>query len=125
MSSARSFSVASRVFDAFERFLRIEAISGIVLPTAAVAALLWANSLFADHYQDFWHPPLTFGAGAWVVTKLMFENLRRTMTAAGGSLEDIARVTVFVAVPEAVCNVMRPHGLASDMPAQLEHRMNI
>ena len=69
MSSARSFSVASRVFDAFERFLRIEAISGIVLLTAAVTALLWANSLFADHYQDFWHPSLTFGAGAWVAAQ--------------------------------------------------------
>lgn len=34
-------------------------------------------------------------------TKQMFENLRRIMTAAGGNLEDIARVTVFIAVPEA------------------------
>jgi len=33
--------------------------------------------------------------------KQMFENLRRIMTAAGGSLEHIARVTVFVAVPDA------------------------
>ena len=43
-ASARSPSVAARVFDAFERFLHIEAISGIVLLTAAIAALLWANS---------------------------------------------------------------------------------
>jgi 2-iminobutanoate/2-iminopropanoate deaminase len=34
-------------------------------------------------------------------TKQMFANLQRIMMAAGGSLEDIARVTVFVAVPEA------------------------
>jgi Na+:H+ antiporter, NhaA family len=67
--SARSPSVATRVFDAFERFLHIEALSGIVLLIAALAALLWANSPFADSYQDFWHAPLTFGAGAWVVAR--------------------------------------------------------
>jgi Na+:H+ antiporter, NhaA family len=67
--SARSASVATRVYDAFERFLHIEAVSGIVLLIAAVAALLWANSPFADSYQEFWHAPLTFGAGAWVVAR--------------------------------------------------------
>lgn len=69
MSPARPPSVAARVFDAFERFLHIEAVSGIVLLTAAVAALLWGNSPFSDTYQDFWHAPLTFGAGAWVVAQ--------------------------------------------------------
>lgn len=69
MSSARSPTVAARVFDAFERFLHIEAISGIVLLSAAIAALLWANSPFADSYQNFWHAPLTFGVGAWVVAQ--------------------------------------------------------
>jgi 2-iminobutanoate/2-iminopropanoate deaminase len=34
-------------------------------------------------------------------TERMFENLRRIMTAAGGSLEHIAGVTIFVAVPDA------------------------
>ena len=34
-------------------------------------------------------------------TKQMFDNLRRIMTAAGGDLEDIARLTIFIDVPEA------------------------
>jgi 2-iminobutanoate/2-iminopropanoate deaminase len=34
-------------------------------------------------------------------TKQMFDNLRLIMTAAGGNLEDIARLTIFVDVPEA------------------------
>jgi NhaA family Na+:H+ antiporter len=69
MSSARSPSVAARVFDALERFLHIEAVSGIVLLAAALAALLWANSPLAGSYQELWHAPLTFGAGAWVVAQ--------------------------------------------------------
>lgn len=38
-------------------------------------------------------------------TKQMFVNLRRIMAAAGGDLEDIARLTIFVNVPEAVAVV--------------------
>lgn len=38
-----------------ERFLRIEAASGIVLLVAAAVALLWANSYWADSYHSLWH----------------------------------------------------------------------
>lgn len=69
MSSARPSSVTSRMFDAVERFLHIEAVSGIVLLLAAAAALLWANLPAGESYQHFWHAPLTFGAGAWIVTQ--------------------------------------------------------
>lgn len=34
-------------------------------------------------------------------TRQMFDNLARIMTAAGGSTDDIARMTVFVKVPDA------------------------
>jgi enamine deaminase RidA (YjgF/YER057c/UK114 family) len=34
-------------------------------------------------------------------TKQLFDNLRRILTAAGGDLEDIARLTIFIEVPEA------------------------
>lgn len=33
--------------------------------------------------------------------RLMFDNLRRIMVAAGGGLENIAKMTVFVKIPEA------------------------
>ncbi len=38
-----------------ERFLRIEAASGIVLVVTAVVALLWANSPWSASYSDLWH----------------------------------------------------------------------
>lgn len=69
MSSAHPPSMASRVFDAFERFLHIEAVSGIVLLIAAATALLWANSPYADSYANLWHAPLTLGAGPWVIAQ--------------------------------------------------------
>lgn len=50
-------------------------------------------------------------------TKQMFENLRRIMTAAGGSLEHIARINFSVAVPEALAAVNEEWVLAFPDPA--------
>ena len=48
-----------------ERFLAIEAASGILLIVAAVVALAWANSPWASSYHDTWTTPvgLTWGDG--------------------------------------------------------------
>lgn len=46
-----------------ERFLRIEAASGILLLAAAVVALAWANSPWAASYVQFWHTPVGFRIG--------------------------------------------------------------
>ncbi|MFJ7316565.1 Na+/H+ antiporter NhaA [Pseudomonas sp. NPDC098747] len=46
-----------------ERFSRIEAVSGIALLIAAIAALVWANSSFADSYEHLWHTKITIGFG--------------------------------------------------------------
>jgi len=61
--------VAERVFSALERFLHVEAVSGIVLLIAAAAALLWANSPAADSYHHFWHAPLTISVGGYVLSQ--------------------------------------------------------
>jgi len=47
-----------------ERFLRIEAASGIVLLVAAAVALTWANSAFADSYRALWQTPIAVRLGA-------------------------------------------------------------
>lgn len=60
---------ARRLLQPLERFIRIEASSGIVLITAAIAALLWANSPWAHSYHEFWHAPVTLGLGPWVSTQ--------------------------------------------------------
>ena len=48
-----------------EKFLRIEAASGILLLAAATAALAWANSPWVEAYTDFWHTPLGLRFGAF------------------------------------------------------------
>lgn len=58
-------SLAERVFRPLERFLEVEAASGIVLLAAAAAALIWANSPFAASYERLWHAPLTFAVGGF------------------------------------------------------------
>jgi Na+:H+ antiporter, NhaA family len=55
--------VAERAYATFDRFVHVEAASGIVLLVAAVAALLWANSPWREGYHALWHLPLSVGLG--------------------------------------------------------------
>jgi NhaA family Na+:H+ antiporter len=48
-----------------ERFLRVEAASGILLLVAAGVALVWANSPWAESYAQLWHTPLGIRAGTF------------------------------------------------------------
>ena len=48
-----------------DRFLHIEAASGIVLLLAAAVALIWANSPWAESYVHFWHTPVGVKIGAF------------------------------------------------------------
>ncbi|WP_291177615.1 Na+/H+ antiporter NhaA [Hyphomicrobium sp.] len=66
---SRSQTLAEQAVLTFERFIRIEAASGVVLLGAAAVALIWANSLFADSYHAFWHLPLSVGLGEFVFAK--------------------------------------------------------
>jgi Na+:H+ antiporter, NhaA family len=49
-----------------ERFLAIEAASGILLLVAAAIALVWANSPWRSSYQALWHLPLGVRLGPLV-----------------------------------------------------------
>ncbi len=51
------------------RFLHIEASSGILLVTAAVVALVWANSPWAASYRDLWATELSIDVGGHVITE--------------------------------------------------------
>lgn len=59
----RAQAIAERAFSTLERFLHIEAFSGVVLLLAAAAALIWANSPLAQSYHALWHLPLSFSLG--------------------------------------------------------------
>lgn len=61
--------LTERALSALERFSHIEAVSGIVLLLAALAALVWANSPFADSYEHFWHTQVTVGLGDFSVSR--------------------------------------------------------
>lgn len=65
----RAQALAERAFATVERFLHIEAVSGIVLVAAAVIALLWANSPYAASYDALWHAPLSVGIGSYVFSQ--------------------------------------------------------
>lgn len=59
----RAQALAQRAFASIERFLHIEAVSGIVLLIAAAVALIWANSPLADSYNNVWHAPFAIRLG--------------------------------------------------------------
>ena len=52
-----------------ERFLRVQAASGIVLLVMTTIALAWANSPWKESYKALWHTPLSFGLGPWVFSR--------------------------------------------------------
>lgn len=52
-----------------ERFLRIEAASGIVLLMATAIALVWANSPLQGGYAALWHTPLGLNLGTYSFTR--------------------------------------------------------
>src|SRR5512142_1329760 len=52
-----------------ERFLRIEASSGFVLLLAALLALAWANSPWAEVYERLWHTPVGLHVGSLRLTR--------------------------------------------------------
>ena len=49
----------------FSRLTHNEAAGGIALLLAAAAALLWANSAWAESYHHLWHMPVSLRLGDW------------------------------------------------------------
>ena len=60
--------LAQSVSDQFTRLTHIEAFGGIVLIAAAVAALVWANSSYAQQYFDFWGQTVGFELGDFAMS---------------------------------------------------------
>jgi len=57
--------LAKRAIAPVDRFLHVEAASGIVLLVVAVVALLWANSPARHLYEALWHTPFGLRLGPW------------------------------------------------------------
>lgn len=59
--------LTAKALAAVERFSHIEAVSGIVLVLAAIAALLWANSSASLSYEAFWHTRVGLSFGSFSI----------------------------------------------------------
>jgi NhaA family Na+:H+ antiporter len=65
----RAQILAQKSFARLQTFLHVEAVSGVVLLIAAVAALIWANSPFAQSYDAIWHLRLSIGIGDFAFSR--------------------------------------------------------
>jgi NhaA family Na+:H+ antiporter len=53
------------------RFIQLEASSSLLLLFCAVAAMVWANSRFADAYVHLWETPVGITVGGWSLTETL------------------------------------------------------
>ena len=53
----------------FQKFVQLQSSSGILLLATTIIALVWANSAFAESYQDFWQYELGFVSDSFELTK--------------------------------------------------------
>lgn len=65
----RAQRLAEHAFAFIRRLFNREAFSGVVLLLATAAALIWANSPYADSYHALWHAPVSFGFGSMAVSQ--------------------------------------------------------
>jgi NhaA family Na+:H+ antiporter len=61
MIRKKTKEIAKSVLSPFERFLRRQSSSGILLFAAALIAIIWSNSSYADLYFTIWEHELTLG----------------------------------------------------------------
>ena len=61
--------VAEKILSTLDRFLHVEALSGIVLLIATAAALIWANSPAAHTYRELWEARVSLGFGAFSISQ--------------------------------------------------------
>jgi len=57
----------SRIIEAAQAFVAVEASSGIVLMAAALLGMLWVNSPLGDSYNDLWHSQVAVRTGIFAI----------------------------------------------------------
>jgi NhaA family Na+:H+ antiporter len=75
----RARRLAQRVLATLDRFLHVEAVSGVVLLIATAIALIWANSPFAASYDALWQQPLSLRLGPLEFEQTLHEWINDTL----------------------------------------------
>ncbi len=57
----------------FQRFIHAQSTGGILLLTATVVAMVWANSPWAGSYAAFWDTPVSLVVGSHALTETLLE----------------------------------------------------
>ncbi len=65
----RAHHAVRRLASPIQRFLEIEAGSGVLLLVATLVALLWANTGWSGAYHAIWHADVGFHAGGWALSR--------------------------------------------------------
>ena len=68
LRAERSY-VRTRLIVPVQTFIRTESFGGILLLTAALIAMLWANSPWSSSYFDLWHAHVSFDAGPLTISE--------------------------------------------------------
>ncbi len=61
--------IKNKILSPFQKFVKIESFSGILLLVATVAALVWANSPFGESYQSLWQYKIGFSTKSFELNK--------------------------------------------------------
>ncbi|MEX5217491.1 MAG: Na+/H+ antiporter NhaA [Nitrospira sp.] len=66
-------SLIQTVVEPLQEFIHAESSGGVLLLSATVLALLWANSPWAEWYIALWNVPVGFTVGPYAVTETLLE----------------------------------------------------
>ncbi|TJY36114.1 Na+/H+ antiporter NhaA [Pontimicrobium aquaticum] len=61
--------IKSSILTPFQKFVKIESLSGLLLLAATILALVWVNSPFGDSYQAIWQYELGFKTESFELSK--------------------------------------------------------
>ena len=64
-----NFMIKRIILTPFQKFVKIESLSGILLFSATLIAMIWANSGFSDSYNSLWQYKIGVGSETFQLTK--------------------------------------------------------
>ena len=69
VNSHLNFMIKRIILTPFQKFVKIESLSGVLLFSATLIAMIWANSGFSDSYNSLWQYKIGIGSETFQLTK--------------------------------------------------------